>query len=184
MRTNRRQRHHLGRWKTYRPASSQRISSRARWRTENQTVAAIARQRFAVHTDIQFDQTRSDPAADNNVVQGAVFGMFSIERSACLNQRAGLEFKLSVPHLIQGLPQFSRRDSREKSQSANVDAEHRGSRSGNRARDAEHRSIAAKNHHQIHAPRQRSRVRRYDRLQICQLGGRGFGVKLTSRIPN
>src|SRR3954464_12928514 len=130
MRTNWRQRHDLGRGKNDGATRSQRIGGRARWRTDNQTVAAIARKRIAIDAHVQFDQARSAAAADDQTVQGRAADVAAGALPAAFQQSARFESEFAVPNPRQRAAKIVRLDRGQEPEAANVDAQNRSARAG------------------------------------------------------
>ena len=84
--------------------------------------------------------------------------------AAGFNQCARFNFEIAAPDLFQRARQLTGRNGGEKTESADVDAENWRGRTGDVARGAEHRAVAAENEEQIRLARERRDVAVNDRL--------------------
>ena len=69
MRADRRQGEHFRRRKNHRAARRERIRRGAGRRTDDQPVAAVTSDEFAVHADVERDEARHRATADDDVVE-------------------------------------------------------------------------------------------------------------------
>ena len=178
MRTNRRQGEHVGRRENYAAARRQIIGGRACGRADDQTVAAIARQRLAIHPHIQLDQPRSPTPAQDDVIERGLVDLLAPGAARRLQQNARFKIELTVPDARQGWRQFLRRNRGQEPQAADIDAENRRARAGGFPRDAQHGAVTAEHEQQVHFPRQGGGVGANDRIKSRKLRGSRVAVKL------
>ena len=118
-------------------------------RADDEAVAAIAGQQVAIHPDVQFDETRDNAAADDNVVERAFINQLGAAAAGGVEENARLELELPVPHLVEGAGQLIRRHGGQESQTADVDAEQRGAGARNLARHPQDSAVASEDQEQV-----------------------------------
>ena len=148
-----------------RPASRQRVGRRAGGRTDHQPVAAEARERFVVHGHLQFDQSRRLAAGDDEIVKGDPAQRLAAARPGGLDERARFQAEGTAPDALELRGQLRRRDRREKTQAADVDAQDGRVQTGHLAGHPQHRAVPAKHQQQIHVARQRRRIAPHRQLE-------------------
>ena len=151
VRADRRERKHLRRGRDQRAAGRQRIGGRAGRRTDDQAVAAIAGQRFAIDIHVQLDEAGDHAAADDDVVERGLADEPTVAASRGLDERAGFEAEIPRSRRrFKRLRQSSDGTAVRKPRPPMLMPEHGRARAGDFAGHAQHSAVAAKHEQQVH----------------------------------
>lgn len=171
VRADRREHKDIRRRQNDRAARRQRVSGGTGRRTDDQTVAAVTRDVFAIHAHIERDEPRSRATADDDVIQRAGFDIFAGTNAGGSDEGAGLEMKFTLPDELERICQSVRRNGGKETEPADVHAEHGRVGAGDLPRGVEHCAVAAEDDEQIYFVRQRGGGGADGAFQLGELRG-------------